>query len=104
MKVKQKLQLEFPNTPTGAPQACRSVSSPLNKVERPSAESVQLDCNNAEVDQRRVNSEQDNTGNGVVPVVQMTRVFVLSYKDKPYVRKYSDSEDNTVLSFRNCRF
>ena len=79
MRVKQKLRLELKNTPTGAPQAGRSVSSELNKVERPSARSVRLDCNNADVDQRRVNSGQDIC----VPAIQMTRVFVLSNQNEP---------------------
>jgi hypothetical protein len=41
-----------------------------------------------EEDQRRVNSEQENgdtaiSGITALPATQMTRVFVLSYKNKP---------------------
>jgi len=82
MRVKQKLQLALKNTPTGAPLAGCSVSLQLNSDQSCSVADTVRDCNNAEEDQSRVNSKQQGIGDKV-PVSQMTRVFVLSYKDKP---------------------
>jgi hypothetical protein len=46
----QQLQGKLKNTPTGAPLACSSVSSVLNKEETLSVQGEILTCNNPEVD------------------------------------------------------
>jgi len=50
---KQTLQREFKNVPTGAPLACSSTSTPLNRLETVSVASGILSCNNPEVGQRK---------------------------------------------------
>jgi hypothetical protein len=85
MTKKQSMQvLEFQNTPMGAPQARSSVSSCLSSLERGGGTDVMTELHLADEDQQEVKPEQssDSKDDGV-SVINMTRVFVLSYKGKP---------------------
>ena len=102
MVKKQKLQLEPKNTPADAPQVCRSVSSSLNKVERPSASNIRLDCNNAEVVQRDRQPEQNRKVS-----VAKAQVFVLDANNTPLMpcsprkaRKLLKEDKATVVKSR----
>ena len=44
----QKLQVKLKNAPTDTSLVCSSVSSGLNKVEKPSDQSIVRTCNNSE--------------------------------------------------------
>ena len=65
---KQTLQREFKNVPTGAPLACSSTSTPLNRDERTSVASRILSCNNPEMGLRKQVSGLKVT----VPVLSIT--------------------------------
>ena len=81
MKVKQTIQSELKNTPTGTPLAGRSVTLQLTSCQSDSAAEIVTGLYPAEVDQQAFQPEQGI--NNEVPAINETRVFVLSYKGQP---------------------
>ena len=81
MDIKQSIQLEFQNAPTGTPLAGRPATLPLTSPQRDSVVKIVTGLYLTEEAQQGVRPEQD-IGNKV-PVKNGPRVFVLSYKGKP---------------------
>ena len=74
-KIKQQLEGELKNTPTGTSLACSSVSSALNKLETASEQNKVLTSNNSEENFRQHRGGSD--------LRILNNVYVLNLRGKP---------------------